>query len=317
MVKIVERKCAITRSPEFEKKQLATHALNIGVLCGHGCLYCSTPAILRTQPKLFPEYEGSAFKAFAAGAAVVDPTTPDRLDRDLASLQPTDTVMLSTLTDAWSPEAQTYGLGRKCLEKLLRESKARVRILTKNAAVANELDLLSEYRDRVTLSLSITAPLSKEKVAEVLEPKASSIKERLDALQAAHEAKVPIFGMLCPCLPGVANRLGYLEEMLDMILPFEPETIWAEPVNPRGPGLRLCQEALVDAGFIAIANEVRFIRGQREHAHYTTRLIGTLQTATANLGLKPRLKILVYEDGEGFAGDASSVVWLKRESGRQ
>ena len=311
MVKIVARKCTITRSLEFEKKTLATHALNVGVLCGHGCLYCSTPAILRTQSKLFPEYDGSAFKAFAAGAAAVDPTTPDRLGRELAALKPTDTVMLSTLTDAWSPEAQEFDLGRRCLEKLLRESKARVRILTKNAAVVNELDLLAEFRERVILGLSITAPLSKAKVAEVLEPRASSIQERLGALQAAHEAKVPIFGMLCPCMPGVADRPDDLDEMLDMIKPFAPEAIWAEPVNARGPGLRLCQEALADADFIAIANEVRFIRGQREHLDYTARLIGNLNVAAAGVGLKSLLKILVYQDGEGFRGDGSSVIWLK------
>lgn len=311
MVKIVARKCTITRSLEFEKKTLATHAINVGVLCGHGCLYCSTPAILRTQSKLFPEYDGSAFKAFAVGAAVVDPTTPDRLGRELSALRPTDTVMLSTLTDAWSPEAQEFDLGRRCLEKLLRESKARVRILTKNAAVANELDLLAEFRDRVTLGLSITAPLSKAKVAEVLEPRASSIQERLDALQAAHKAKVPIFGMLCPCLPGVADRPDDLDEMLDMIKPFAPEAIWAEPVNARGPGLRLCQEALAEAGSIAIANEVSFIRGQREHLDYTARLIGTLNVAAASAGVKSLLKILVYDDGDRFGGDASSVIWLK------
>ena len=311
MVKIVERKCTITRSPEFEKKTLATHALNVGVLCGHGCLYCSTPATLRMKTSLFPEYEGSAFKAFAAGQAIVDPTTPDRLGRELAALKATDTVMLSTLTDAWSPEAQAYGLGRKCLEKVLRESKARVRILTKNAAVANELDLLAEYRDRVVLGVSITAPLSKAKVAEVLEPQASTIQARLDALRAAHEAKVPIFGMLCPCLPGVADRPDDLDEMMSMIKPFEPVAVWGEPVNARGPGLALCQDALAEAGFIHIANEVRFIRGQREHLDYTARLIGNLNVAAAGAGLKSLLKILVYDEGDRFKGDASAVIWLK------
>jgi DNA repair photolyase len=311
MVKIIERKCTVTRSPEFEKKTLATHALNVGLMCGHGCLYCSTPATLRMKARLFQEYGGSSFKAFAAGESVVDPTTPDRLGRVLASLKPTDTVMLSTLTDAWSPEAQTYGLGRKCLEKVLRGSKAQVRILTKNAAVANELDLLAEYRERVVLGLSITAPLSKAKVTEVLEPRASTIPERLNALQAAHEAQVPIFGMLCPCLPGVADRPDDLDEMMAMIKPFEPVAVWAEPVNARGPGLALCQEALVSAGFIRIANEVRFIRGQREHFDYTTRLIGNLNVAAAGAGLKSLLKILVYDDGGQFSGDASSVIWLK------
>jgi DNA repair photolyase len=52
-IKEVKRKISITRSIEFEKKKLATHALNVGLLCGHGCLYCSTPAMMRTQKKKF------------------------------------------------------------------------------------------------------------------------------------------------------------------------------------------------------------------------------------------------------------------------
>ena len=63
--------------------------------------------------------------------------------------------------------------------------------------------------------------------------------------------------------------------------------------------------------FIAIANEVRFIRGQREHLDYTARLIGNLNVAAAGAGLKSLLKILVYDDGGRFSGDASSVIWLK------
>ena len=34
-------KTGITCTPEFEKKGLATHAVNVGTKCGHGCLYCS------------------------------------------------------------------------------------------------------------------------------------------------------------------------------------------------------------------------------------------------------------------------------------
>ena len=37
----------ITRATEFERKGLATHAVNVGTKCGHSCFYCSTGAILR------------------------------------------------------------------------------------------------------------------------------------------------------------------------------------------------------------------------------------------------------------------------------
>ena len=44
---IYRLKTGITRSKEFERKGLATHAVNCGVKCGHDCLYCSTGAMLR------------------------------------------------------------------------------------------------------------------------------------------------------------------------------------------------------------------------------------------------------------------------------
>lgn len=81
------------------------------VECSHVSGMSGTPATLRMKSSLFPDYAGSAFKAFAAGEAVVDPTTPDRLGRALALLTPTDTVMISTLTDAWSPEALAINRG--------------------------------------------------------------------------------------------------------------------------------------------------------------------------------------------------------------
>lgn len=38
-------KRGITPSPEFKKKELASFAINVGIKCGHDCLYCSTGAL--------------------------------------------------------------------------------------------------------------------------------------------------------------------------------------------------------------------------------------------------------------------------------
>jgi DNA repair photolyase len=229
----------------------------------------------------------------------------------LGKLQPTDTVMVSTMTDAWSPEAQEHDLGRRCLDQILRKSKARVRVLTKNAVVAKDLDLLAEFHDRVSIGLSLTAPLSKAKIAEELEPKASSIQARLDALRAAHEAKVPVFGMLCPCLPGVADSKEDLEELFQMVMPFAPEAIWAEPVNARGNCLVLCQEALQQAGQYRVANEIRHVRSRHAQTAYTVNLIANLNAVASKWGVQERLRILVYDNGEKIPGDSSGVIWLK------
>lgn len=65
------------------------------------------------------------------------------------------------------------------------------------------------------------------------------------------------------------------------------------------------------AGFVSIANEVSFIRGQREHTAYVARLIDNLHTAAGKAGLESQLKILVYGDKGQFHGRTSAIVWLK------
>ena len=41
---------ALKASPEFEKKGLATHAVNVGLGCGHQCTYCSSPSMRSISP---------------------------------------------------------------------------------------------------------------------------------------------------------------------------------------------------------------------------------------------------------------------------
>lgn len=311
-IKEIKRKSSITRSAEFEKKKLATHALNVGLLCGHGCLYCSTPAMMRTQQKIFKNIQGSAFKAFQAGIAVVDPDTPNRLDAEARRLKSSDTVMFCTYTDGWSPEAQKYQLGRRCLQKILTISSCKVRILTKNAAVQNDFDLIEQYADRVELSLSLTAPPSKNSIIGILEPNASPIEARIDVLQAAKRMGIRIYGILCPCLPGVADTSGEFGELLDILLSLEPTAIWAEAVNPRGPGLKNCEKRLAHHGLFRQADQFNAIRNRQAFNRYLRHFIETATTEARRRDCLKIFNLLVYESGTDFKGDDRSVIWLKK-----
>jgi len=310
-IKKIKRKFSITRSDEFARKKLATHALNVGLLCGHGCLYCSTPAMMRTQKKVFQGIKGTSFKAFQAGIAVVDPETPQRIADPAGRLQPSDTVMFCTYTDGWSPEAQKFDLGRRCLRQILTTSGCKVRILTKNAAVKSDFDILQQFADRVELSLSLTAPPSKNLIMRVLEPHASSIEDRIEALQTAKQKRIPLYGVLCPCLPGIADTSAAFGELLDIMLPLEPTAIWTEPVNPRGPGLKNCAERLKRHGFYHEAEQINAVRSRETYNIYVKRFIATATKEARRRNCQDLLKILVYDNGRSFKGDDRAVVWLK------
>jgi len=312
MSKVIEheRKVGIQKSSEFEKKQLATHGLNVGLLCGHSCKYCSTAALLYNNP-IFKKIGMTSFAALQAGVAIVDPSTPDRVAEQAKRLKPSDIVMLSTTTDPYAPEAQAHDLGRKCAQAVLENSEASLRILTKNSAVANDLDLFAQHKDRVMLGLSVTAPIAKENIAAVLEPNASSLSERIEAYRLAKELGLWTFGMLCPLLPGVASSYTDIRNMMETILEFEPEDIWLEPVNPRGNCLIKCREALEEAGLKNQAYRVDEIRTAEMHQLYVDDLIDAATNVARDLDCLSKLKILVYSNGKGFCCDDTAVIWLK------
>ena len=308
-VREFERKVGITKSPEFNKKTLATHALNVGLLCGHGCAYCSTPSLIRTHD-YFKKIGKTSFEVFGEGGAVVDPSTPDRIDSELKKLKPTDVLMISTTSDCWSPEAQLSNLGRRILEKVLVMSDCQVRILTKNAAIVKEFDLIVNFKDRVRLGLSITGPVGKEHLVKILEPNASLISERFMALRTAHGLGIKTFGKLCPVLPGIGDDRSDFEEMIDMVLSCDPEAIWTEPLNPRGPGISRCVELLQLNGHRQTAAKFDMIRNAKRHGYYVFDLINMANDVAKSRGCFDKLKILVYANGEGWGLDSSRVIWL-------
>jgi acyl carrier protein len=120
----------ISRNIEFEKRGLAQFAVNVGTKCGHGCLYCSTVAMQRTQPSI----KAAGEKPFDTGYAIVNPDAPERVARDAIAIRKRGLIQLCTTVDAWSPEAQEHDLGRRSLEGVLSQPEWTLRILTKNIA---------------------------------------------------------------------------------------------------------------------------------------------------------------------------------------
>lgn len=302
----------IRPSPEFAKKGLAQFSVNVGTKCSHDCLYCSTGASLRNHSS-FKRAERSPF---AFGYAIVDPNTAARVARDARDLRSRGLVQLCTTVDAWAPEARAYNLGRRCLEEILKEPGWSVRVLTKNTSVIDDYSFIRKHRDRVLVGLSLTGNRRGERMIRAIEPHASSISERMKALRRAHRLGLRTFGMLCPLLPGIADDEKTIAEMVEFCLECGAEEIFAEPVNPRGPGLRLVQEALAEAGFPNQAAAIGQVRKRREWSVYTANLIQTVQRVLRSYGSIDKLRFLLYPaklhpaDVETIRRDDSGVRWL-------
>jgi DNA repair photolyase len=313
------RKGGIDRTKEFEKKGLATYAVNVGLGCGHGCYYCSSPSLRRTHPE-FLRLEQTAF---TTGIAIVDPKTPERLRENIPALTEGDVVQICTLDDAWSPEARRHNLGRRCLEIVLQETPAQVRVLTKSHLVEQEFDLLRKHCERVIVGLSTGTPVSRENIARIIEPNASSISERLAVLRRARTLGLRTFGMLCPVLPGVGDSRQSLEELFDAVLRCRPEAIWLEPVNPRGPGLPKTSAALRLAGHRDEAAAVDHVRKKADWSSYATALIRTAIEVADSRDVLNKFKVLLYPEHLSDEHRAvlkqyeQGIVWLGKEQDAQ
>lgn len=305
-------KTGISRTKEFEKKHLAEYAVNIGLKCGHGCKYCSTGAMLRTH-SVFKMLGESPFES---NYAIVDPDTPNRVAQDARSKRKRGLVQLCTIVDAWSHEAQQYQLGRRCLEAILPQLGWTVRVLTKNAAIKNDFDVIEKYKDRVLVGLSITAPPDRNDVISIIEPNASPIQERIQVLQQAHALGLRTYGMLCPMLPGIADSPGAIDELVNIAVECGAEEIFAEAVNPRGRGLILTQKALESNGFCKEAASIDSVRNRSNWSRYVAGLIRNVQQSVRKLSDINKLRFLLYPNGltpEDLAQikqDDAGLIWL-------
>jgi len=305
-------KSGITRTKEFEKKRLAQYSINVGTRCGHQCLYCSTPSLLRMH-KSFKQVGKSPF---ADGYAIIDPHTPERIKLDAKKIRRRGVVQLCTTVDAWAPEAQKHNLGWKCLEAILSQRGWTVRILTKNAAVLRDFDLIEKYKHRVLIGASITASPDKQDVMSLIEPYASPIEERMTILREAHARGLRTYGMFCPLLPGIADSPQEIDRLILFASEVGAEEIFVEPVNPRGQGLKLMQKVLKSKGYYFEAAHIESVRAMENWSWYVTKLVKNVQDVVRSLYDIQKLRFLLYpsrltpQDRVRVKKDDIGVVWL-------
>lgn len=166
--------------------------------CAHGCAYCyarpyheylGLNAGLDFETKIFVKTE-------AAGLL------REFLARDGWAAE---TIVFSGVTDCYQPAERDYRLTRGCLEVAL-ECRQPVGIITKNALVLRDLDLLRELAALRLVQVNLSITTLDAELARALEPRTSIPSARLRAVQMLAEAGVPVRVMAAPIIPGLNDR---------------------------------------------------------------------------------------------------------------
>lgn len=165
--------------------------------CAHGCSYCyarPTHEYLGLSAGL--DFETKVFVKHRAAELLCD-----FLARP--SWRP-ETIAFSGVTDCYQPAEREFRITRGCVA-VAAECRQPIGIVTKNALVTRDLDLLMELATHGAVRVCVSITTLDADLARVMEPRTSSPVARLRTIRALTAAGVPTSLMLAPVIPGLNN----------------------------------------------------------------------------------------------------------------
>ena len=173
--------------------------------CEHGCSYCfarPSHAYLNLSPGL--DFETRIFaKTNAAQRLLHTLSRPGYVPEPIA---------LGINTDAYQPIERSRQLTRQCLQ-VLHDCGHPVSLITKNALIERDIDLLAAMARRNLVSVAFSVTTLDPRLSARLEPRASAPHARLRAIRRLSAAGIPVSVMVAPVIPWIND--AELEAVLE------------------------------------------------------------------------------------------------------
>jgi DNA repair photolyase len=163
--------------------------------CEHGCIYCYARNSF--------EYWGYSAGIDFESKILVKKNAPELLRKFLMHPKWDATpIMLSGNTDCYQPAEQKFRLTRKLLE-VCNEFNQPVGILTKNAWIIKDKDILQEMAKKKIVSAMVSVTSLDDKLRRLMEPRTVTAKQRLKVIEELSNAGVHMGIMMGPMIPGL------------------------------------------------------------------------------------------------------------------
>ncbi len=186
----------------LSRSKVYDYTINPYAGCQHGCAYCYARFVKRFTQHKEPWGEFVDVKINA----------PDLLQQEI-NKKPLGSVWVSGVCDPYQPLETRYELTKKCLEILVQHDWP-ITIQTKSALVLRDMKLLKG--DNIEVGLTVTT--GDDRVRQLFEPNAPSIKDRIRALEELHLAGIRTYAMIAPMLPKAEELVAVLEGKVDYVL---------------------------------------------------------------------------------------------------
>lgn len=162
--------------------------------CAHGCSYC--------YARVYHEFLSMSAGLDFETKILYKPDAAE-LFRDWLNKQSTVwPVNFSGATDCYQPVEREFQLTRQCLEVALA-SRYPITIVTKNALVLRDLDLLKQLSELDLVHVNISVTSLDQSLTRVMEPRTSSPQARLDSIKELADNGIPTRALLSPIIPGL------------------------------------------------------------------------------------------------------------------
>lgn len=166
--------------------------------CEHGCIYC--------YARNTHEYWGYSAGLDFEQKIIVKQNAIEALEKQFSSKNwKCMPIMLSGNTDCYQPLEREMEITRRILQTCLKY-KHPVGIISKNALVLRDLDILKELAkdDLVHVMISITG--TDESIRMKLEPRTATYKNRFKVLEGLSKNGIHCGVMVAPIIPGLNNH---------------------------------------------------------------------------------------------------------------
>ncbi|HVU32882.1 MAG TPA: PA0069 family radical SAM protein [Opitutaceae bacterium] len=175
-----------------------TYGLNAYRGCEHGCAYCFA--------RPYHEYLGWGSGLDFETKILVKLRAPELLRAELSAPrwvpQP---IAMSGVTDCYQPAERRFQLTRACL-RVCAELHHPIFIITKNALVTRDLDLLRELAAHDCVAVHVSVTTLDAELGGIMEPRASRPDARLRAIRELSAAGIPVGVMVAPTIPGLTDH---------------------------------------------------------------------------------------------------------------
>jgi len=182
-----------------------TQSINPYRGCEHGCVYCyarPSHAYLNLSPGL--DFETRLFaKVNAAELLRAELAKPGYI---------CEVIALGANTDPYQPIERAYRLTRSILD-VLTEHDHPVAIVTKNALVERDVDLLAPLAQKGLARVFLSIATLDHEVSRPMEPRASAPRRRLEAIRRLAAAGIPTGVVVAPVVPFLTDH--DIERVLD------------------------------------------------------------------------------------------------------